>query len=451
MAVPKTTKNRLIGCDKMREDVKERMRNREAGLTPTGYRYYHKVGTFPSDWKVKLLRELSVQVTEKVGKRKLETLSISAGVGFANQAQKFGKELSGKQYVKYTVLRRGDFSYNKGNSNMYPQGCIYCLQDREIAAVPDVFNSFRLRDEQCNIDFYSHLFIAGIMNHQLFPKINSGVRNDGLLNLYTDDFYGCTLPVPSLPEQQKIAEILNHCDKVIELNRQLIEEERNRKKWFIRNLLEPGAKVRLPGFSGEWTRCILGDICSINGRIGFRGYSVDDLVEENAGAISLSPSNISNGNMNFDHSTYISWEKYEESPEIKVRQGDILFVKTGSTFGKCAKVAFLPKEATINPQLAIIRAKNVNTDYLAHLLSSNLVQNRVQQVVVGGAVPTLSQEQIYRLEIAIPSLEEQTAISVILNNSDCIINSLEQKLAQWQLKKKALSQLLLTGLVRVTA
>jgi type I restriction enzyme S subunit len=71
-------------------------------------------------------------------------LSITAGVGFVNQAEKFGKEIAGAQYQNYTVLHKGDFSYNKGNSKTYPQGCIYMLEDRTKAAVPNVFNSFSL-------------------------------------------------------------------------------------------------------------------------------------------------------------------------------------------------------------------------------------------------------------------------------------------------------------------
>ena len=86
---------------------------------PPGY-HHTNAGVLPNEWTSRPLGSIVEEITETAGTRKIETVSISAGVGFVNQAEKFGKELSGKQYEKYTVLHRGDFSYNKGNSNLYP-------------------------------------------------------------------------------------------------------------------------------------------------------------------------------------------------------------------------------------------------------------------------------------------------------------------------------------------
>lgn len=97
----------------------------------------------------------------------------------------------------------------------------------------------------------------------------------------------------------------------------------------------------------------LGDVCEIKGRIGFRGYTRKDLVSESEGAITLSPSNIINGNIVYDKCSYISWAKYEESPEIMAEVGDVVFTKTASV-GKTAYIENMPKEMTINPQLVLL-------------------------------------------------------------------------------------------------
>ena len=181
---------------------------------PNGY-HITEAGILPTEWQVKKLNEVVTELTERAGQDMYETVSISAGIGFVNQAEKFGKELSGKQYEKYIVLHKGDFSYNKGNSKTSPQGCIYRLNDRESAAVPNVFESFRIKEQDA--DYYEQLFLSGFLNRQLYSRINRGVRDDGLLNLTGKDFYSCMVPVPPIDEQKQIAKILAQCDKVIEL------------------------------------------------------------------------------------------------------------------------------------------------------------------------------------------------------------------------------------------
>lgn len=243
----------------MNSEIKQRIKQIKNGEIPDGYRST-KAGVLPK-WDCVRLNQIAEPITKIVGNGTYETLSISAGIGFVNQAKKFGKELSGKQYEKYTVLNRGDFSYNKGNSKSYPQGCIYRLKDRETAAVPNVFESFKIKKD--SPDYYEQLFTSGYLNKQLSKKINHGVRDNGLLNLTEKDFYSCYVPHPPIAEQQKIAEILMQCDKVIELKQKRIEEEKKLKKALMQKLLNPDSGIRLPGFKGEWKKTCIGDITEL--------------------------------------------------------------------------------------------------------------------------------------------------------------------------------------------
>jgi type I restriction enzyme S subunit len=70
--------------------------------------------------------------------------------------------------------------------------------------------------------------------------------------------------IPPYQEQQKIAKILDACDKVINLKEKLLAEKRRRKKWLLENLLDPDSGIRLPGFTGEWEEEKLSDTCHIN-------------------------------------------------------------------------------------------------------------------------------------------------------------------------------------------
>src|SRR5437016_9267441 len=96
-----------------------------------------------------------------------------------------------------------------------------------------------------------------------------------------------------------------------------------------RPAVPPGYKVTNVGvIPRDWKVVTIGEVSEIFGRIGFRGYTVNDIVEEGQGAIAINPSNIQNDKTDFKNCTYVSWRKYEESPEIKVRNGDVLLVKT---------------------------------------------------------------------------------------------------------------------------
>ncbi|RYC51862.1 restriction endonuclease subunit S [Flagellimonas olearia] len=200
----------------------------------------------------------------------------------------------------------------------------------------------------------------------------------------------------------------------------------------------------------DWNLKTLKDVCEVKGRIGYRGYTVNDIVPKGEGAITISPSNIKGTSLSFDDSTYISWYKYEESKEIQLQSDDILLVKTGSTFGKSALVKELKEKATINPQLVIIKNINCNVKYLSYLISDEIIQRQIFSVVVGGAIPTLSQENILKFAIPLPSLHEQKKIASFLSDWDKAIETTTNLIEKLKLRKKGLCQELLIGKKRLT-
>ena len=249
---------------KMTPQTKKRIEQIRRREVPEGYKKT-KIGIVPEEWETRSLSDISAEITESVGTKELETLSISAGIGFVNQAKKFGKELSGKQYKKYTVLHKNDFSYNKGNSKKYPQGCIYRLIDREEAAVPDVFECFIINNQ--NNIYFEQLFASGFLNKELSKRINHGVRDNGLLNLTGRDFYKSAVMVPPLTEQKKIAEILQTQDKLIALQQKKIEELKKLKKAYLSKMFPKKGcnvpEIRFPGFTDPWEQRKLGDVVQI--------------------------------------------------------------------------------------------------------------------------------------------------------------------------------------------
>ena len=419
----------------MRAEIERRIEQIKNGEISNGYTAT-KAGVLPK-WDCVRLNQIAEPITKIVGNGTYETLSISAGIGFVNQAKKFGKELSGKQYEKYTVLNRGDFSYNKGNSKSYPQGCIYRLKDRETAAVPNVFESFKIKKD--SPDYYEQLFTSGYLNKQLSKKINHGVRDNGLLNLTEKDFYSCYVPHPPIAEQQKIAEILMQCDKVIELKQKRIEEEKKLKKALMQKLLNPDSGIRLPGFNCEWKKTCIGDITELYSGGTPKSSEIENYADESGIPF------IRSGEISSTYTElFLSEIGYRNSSAKMVKKGDLLYALYGANSGDC----FISKmDGAINQAILCIKSKSEDIRYIYYVLSNS--REKITSIYLQGGQGNLSATIIKKLKIDLPSSEEQRAIVSALNSKDTIIENLEKELEQWQHKKKSLMQLLLTGIVRV--
>ena len=433
----------------MNEQIKQRIEQIRRGEVPEEYKKT-KVGLVPEEWEIKKLSDISDEIKEVAGTGKYETLSISAGIGFVNQANKFGKELSGKQYEKYTVLRKGDFAYNKGNSKKYPQGCVYRLKDRDSAAVPNVFECFRIKEG--NKNYIEQVFISGFLNRQLSKKINHGVRDDGLLNLTGEDFYKSYIIIPPLPEQEKIAAILQTEDKVIELQQKKIDELKRLKKGYLSKMFPKKGcnvpEIRFPGFTDPWEQRKLGDMMNVTSvkRIhqsdwtdsGVRFLRARDIV---AAAKNEEP----------DDYLYISKEKYEEYSALsgKVGVSDLLVTGVG-TIGVPYLVRNLEplyfKDGNI---IWFQNSSKIDGKFLFYSFSAEQIQGFINESAGIGTVGTYTIESGKKTPISLPNQIEQARVGEFFQQLDNLITLHQRKLEEEQKKKKALMQFLLTGIVRV--
>lgn len=282
-------------------------------------------------------------------------------------------------------------------------------------------------------------------NQNYFKKNGQGSSQ---LNLSKGSVTKFPILLPQdLLEQQKIASCLSSLDELITTQKEKLELLKNHKKGLMQNLFpqegETVPKVRFKEFEndGNWSKVELGDFIEIKGRIGYRGYTLADIVSKGEGAISMSPSNInSSGVLNFTKSTYITWEKYNESPEIMLENDYTVLVKTGSTYGKVAFIKDLKDKTTINPQLVVLKPTKMNSFFLYLIVSNSSVQEQINQTVVGGAIPTFSQESIRRFQVSLPKIREQEKIAFCLSSLDNLISSQTEKIEKLQLHKKGLMQ-----------
>lgn len=269
------------------------------------------------------------------------------------------------------------------------------------------------------------------------------------------------ISIPPISEQQSIANYLertcNTIGKAIATQEKRVELLKELRQNIITQAvtrgINHGAPLKDSGVEwiGEvpehWEIKRIKHCAQIFGRIGFRGYTTQDLVLEGEGPITLSPSNMQ-GRMNYDSCTYLSWFKYNESPEIQIHNGDVLFVKTGSTYGKSAYVENLPMEATINPQIVVFKDfKDCNSKFFYYLLTTDIVQSQVDNTVIGSTIPTIGQEKIRNYVIPIPPLsEQQEIVSYIESQTARLDKSIEKAEHQIELLQE-LKQSIITEVV----
>ena len=188
----------------------------------------------------------------------------------------------------------------------------------------------------------------------------------------------------------------------------------------------------------HWELDPLKSVSQLFGRIGFRGYTTGDIVGQDEGAITLSPSNMTALGMVLDDCTFISWEKYHESPEIMIRPHDVLMVKTGSTLGKVAYVPDSDREMTVNPQIVVFKNIACSPRYLFYFLSTPYIQASVEVKNAGSSIPTITQQSIGNFPITIPPASEQSKIASFLDRETSKIDGLvgEQRRLIELLKEK---------------
>lgn len=267
-----------------------------------------------------------------------------------------------------------------------------------------------------------------------------GKEGVGFSSINRKEIMDINILYPSnLPEQRAIVARLDSAFAQIDSLKANAEKQLSEARQLFQKALEEAMTPK-----EGWEEKTLGEVCDIFGRIGFRGYTTKDLVNSpQDGAISLSPSNIQDGIMDYSKLTYISWFKYEESPEIKIFNGDILLVKTGSSYGKSALVENLPHEATINPQSVVLKNIKIDNKFFAYQLRTNRVREEFNQFVSGTAIPTFSQAKLSTVPVYIPTASTQNSIVAHLDDLSSHVRALEDVLKRTKDECDALKQAML--------
>lgn len=190
---------------------------------------------FTGAWEQRKLGEIATRIRGNDGRMNLPTLTISAGSGWMDQKDRFSKNIAGKEQQNYTLLKKGELSYNHGNSKLAQYGAVFELENYAEALVPRVYHSFSV-SSQSDPKFIEQMFATHRPDRELRKLVSSGARMDGLLNINYDAFMSIKVWLPSIKEQRTIARMLMKINNTITLHQRKIEHLQLQKKGLLQQM-----------------------------------------------------------------------------------------------------------------------------------------------------------------------------------------------------------------------
>lgn len=431
------------------------------------------IGVIPNHWSVKKIKNLATEkdsliidgdwiesnVIESNGIRYFTTGNIGDGI-FKEQGNGYISEGTFTS-LGCTRVFGGDLVFSRLNNPM-GRSCI----------IPDGYNNCVVAVD--NVIFRPNKdvdkrFVKYVSMCEGYQSENALVaRGATMQRMSRTQLVNVFIPICPHNEQKVIADFLDvkcaEIDELISLQEKMIEELRAYKQSVITEAvtkgLNPDTLMKDSGIEwlGEipegWMSKRLKFSCKMYGRIGFRGYTADDLVGEKEGAITLSPSNMDGINLDYSKCSYLSWDKYYESPEIMVNDGDVLLVKTASV-GKCVYVDKLPMETTVNPQILVLKEHKDNAKFIAYLFQTPIGLFYIDTTKGGSTIYTISQEKIGNYEFVFPPVNEQNEIVKYLDEKcleiDSLISLKQSKIENLKEYKKSIIYEYVTGKKEVEA
>ncbi len=374
------------------------------------------------EWEVVLLEKLIFKNTKRNSEKKYSLVqSISNKHGFINQDEYFdNRQVASMDTSKYYVVDKGTFAYKN---------------DDNISIISPLYVCFKCNREIINDYFLLHWFDTNSFKKQMTTNIEGGVRN----TLNFENLIRISIPLPTLPEQQKIADFLSNLDEWLAAEEEKLTLLETYKKGLLQNLFpaegETVPKFRFPEFqnSGAWEVKRLGEVAEfINGLT----YSPEDIRE--SGLLVLRSSNIQSGKIDLKDSVFV---RSDINGAQLIKPKDILICVRNGSKNLIGKSAFIPDDMPISTHgafMVVIRAKN--PEFVFQLLQTDTYFEQVK-AGLGATINSINLKDLKNYKFYVPrNLAEQQKIADCLSALDEQIEAQRQKVEQLREHKKGLLQ-----------
>lgn len=388
---------------------------------------------FP-EWEEKKLGDFTERIKRKAPENSIApVMMIAAESGFIYQKDRYSRENAGKSLTNYTLLKQEEFSYNHGYSKLRNYGSVFILKEPE-ARVPFVYHSFKLLSGVG--DFWGYYLNSGLLDRTLKKTISSTARMDGLLNISYEAYMDINVRVPSLPEQQKIADFLTAYDTMIDTQTKRVEAMKVRKKGLLQKIFSQ--EIRFKNDNGqnypEWEKKTVGSLA--NNIVGGGTPSTKNPAFY-AGEIPwISSSDLVEDKINYLNITrFITQDAINRSATKLIPAQSVMIVcRVG--VGKVA-VNELPLCTSQDFMNLIVKEEN-SPVFIGYLLMNLMVKRR--NSVQGTAIKGIPSAEIKKFKVLVPALPEQQKIADFLTTVDAQIDAEEKRLETMKTIKKGLLQ-----------
>lgn len=401
----------------MTPEIKQRIEQIRCGEQPEGYKKT-KAGILPADWDVYMLGDCLRRV-EKPVEIKPNELYTQIGI------RSHGKGLFYKEPVTGAAL--GNKSVFWIEPDCFIVNIVFAWEQAigkttqsEVGMIGSHrFPMYRPVNDRVDVDYLISYFLTKQGTDILGSASPGGAGRNKTLG--QDRFLKSKIVLPPIEEQQKIAAILTTQDKVIELKEKRLAEKQRQKKYLMQQLLT--GRKRLPGFSKSWQTVELGEIFNYIQPTAYLVKTTDYDDSYKTPVLTAGK-------------TFILG--YTNELEGIFTEVPVVIFDDFTTATKYVDFPFKVKSSAMKI-LTIKDGFNIVFAYEAMQL--------IKFTVGGHERHWISKYSC--LTIDIPDIEEQTAIAEVLTAADREMELLRQEIEQEKQKKKALMQLLLTGIVRV--
>jgi len=318
--------------------------------------------------------------------------------------------------------------------------CSILLDDVEELYLNSFCKGFRIKDSKVYPLFLNYQLLGSLHKEMISVEGNGFTR----INLRQDRLLDIPVFIPPLSEQQQIVSFLDTktslIDSLIEKTQQKIELLKEKRTSLINEVvtkgLNPNVEMKessvewIGKIPSHWKRTPLKYNSYMKGRIGWKGLKQDEFLDKGNYYL-ITGHDIKNDKMNWENCYHISKERYEESPEIMLQEGDLLFTKDG-TIGKTLYIESLPKPTSLNSHLLVIRPLNkfYDSKFLQYMFKTSQFLMYVEHNKTGTTFYGMSQNSMENFKGYFPPLSEQQQIVEYLDEQTQLIDktiSIEEK------------------------